>query len=138
MQGPVRSMLLAQNPPLTDTIWGSFLSFVPMSWGDCEPSRQPLGRMFPNMCSTLETGPQTPGLTPRPVYSLFGLHSNFIPHVSPCCWKGILPAGSLRSPAALFLNSLPSLSAALGWLRVGHCFASACACLCQDREGRAV
>lgn len=53
-------MLLAQNAPFTDTVWGIFpLSPLclplKMSWGDQEPSRQYLGRMFPNMCSTLET-----------------------------------------------------------------------------------
>lgn len=88
-----------------------------MPWGDHELPRRHLERMFPNTFSTLETGPQTPGLMPWPVYSLFGLHSNSIPHVSPCCWKGVLPAGSLRSLSAVLLDSPPSLlhRARHGW-----------------------
>lgn len=88
-----------------------------MPWGDHELPRRHLERMFPNTFRTLETGPQTPGLMPWPVYSLFGLHSNSIPHVSPCCWKGVLPAGSLRSLAAVLLDSPPSLlhGARHGW-----------------------
>lgn len=106
-----------------------------MPWGDYKLPRRYLERMFPNTSSTLETGPQTPGLIPWPVYSLFGLHSNSIPHVSPRCYKGVLPAASPRSPAALLLDSLPSLQHGAS-PQVGFCLYSACACSCKDGEGR--